>query len=267
VRGIVCLYLDHGGHGCVAAIGGSKLVARGRCPVVYPLEAAYEAMRHGYDTATLYNLETDLDLALQPTQPIAWWDSRRFMLLSVVNTTRPFIWLGDVTADSADTFRQVRVAPLAPPFNQSVIGQLLRHLIVTVDASSNDDHERALAAWALVAPFVMRKLPGIVEYLGNDYPLYYSSYADLQALLDNETLLRRKMFDTHVYLQQRDTSRYSWIRLSQQMANCTLQSMSDWPKPRWPTKSLHYSDTVPMHLEHRKLAPLRVHIDKGGPKV
>ena len=38
-------------------------------------------------------------------------------------------------------------------------------------------------------PLVVNKLPGIVEYFGNDYPLYYDSLEEATALLNNEVNL------------------------------------------------------------------------------
>jgi hypothetical protein len=48
-------------------------------------------------------------------------------------------------------------------------------------------------------PIVVNKLPGVVDYLGENYPLYFSELEDVPALLTEEKLL-----EAHEYLKTMD---------------------------------------------------------------
>jgi hypothetical protein len=49
-------------------------------------------------------------------------------------------------------------------------------------------------------PILVNRLPAVVEYLGNDYPLYYNSFEEAYEILsDNDKLLK-----AHKYLVNKD---------------------------------------------------------------
>ena len=49
-------------------------------------------------------------------------------------------------------------------------------------------------------PIIVNKLPAIVEYLGNDYPLYYNNIDEVPALLKHN-IFNNKIKNAHNYLK------------------------------------------------------------------
>ena len=55
-------------------------------------------------------------------------------------------------------------------------------------------------------PILINYLPSTVEYLGQDYPFYFTNLADAQVKLDSITLI----IDTHHYLKNMDKTRFTY---------------------------------------------------------
>jgi hypothetical protein len=102
----------------------------------------------------------------------------------------------------------------------------VRQNIVIVDLWAAGANNAVMESLALQAPFLIRKLDGPVEYLGEDYPLFFSHLDEVQYWLDNEDVLREKMLEAHRYLQQLDTSGYTIEHFGEQMVNCTMAAMN-----------------------------------------
>jgi hypothetical protein len=104
--------------------------------------------------------------------------------------------------------------------------KFVRQNIVIVDLWAAGANNAVMESLALHAPFLIRKLVGPVEYLGEDYPLFFSHLDEVQYWLDNEDVLREKMLEAHRYLQQLDTSGYTIEHFGDEMVNCTMAAMN-----------------------------------------
>jgi hypothetical protein len=70
------------------------------------------------------------------------------------------------------------------------------------EASANNT---VLDAILMNTPLIVNKLDGVVEYLGEDYPLYFENRDEVaDMLLDTE-----KLIETHIYLREMDKTRFS----------------------------------------------------------
>jgi hypothetical protein len=73
--------------------------------------------------------------------------------------------------------------------------------IKLVDASAVNTIIECIVRWT---PILVNRLPAVEEYLGADYPLYYSSYEEALEFLNNPCKLR----EGHEYLRGLDISRF-----------------------------------------------------------
>lgn len=77
-----------------------------------------------------------------------------------------------------------------------------------IDASANN---AVLELLVRNVPFFINKLPPIVEYLGEDYPMYYNDLKSVETIINNRVELDNLFLKTHRYLQTIDRNP---IRLS-----------------------------------------------------
>ena len=54
-------------------------------------------------------------------------------------------------------------------------------------------------------PTLISKLPGTIEYLGKDYPLFFSNFNELQQIFNNVTMLKIKSREAIQYLEKVET--------------------------------------------------------------
>lgn len=62
-------------------------------------------------------------------------------------------------------------------------------------------------------PILVNYLPSTVEYLGPDYPLYFTNISDAQAKLDSINLI----IEAHKYLKRMDKTRFTYHHFNQQL--------------------------------------------------
>ena len=65
-------------------------------------------------------------------------------------------------------------------------------------------------------PIIVNKLPAIVEYLGNDYPLYFNTLNDVNDILENKKLI----FKAHKYLVNLNKEEYSFDFFKKKIFSC-----------------------------------------------
>jgi hypothetical protein len=107
---------------------------------------------------------------------------------------------------------------------------MLQNIVVVDTWAEESAYVAAVEALKMKAPFLFRKESGLVEYLGEEYPLYFVSWSEVQALLTDKKLLQRKMLEAHRYLTARDAGVYSAEHLARQMMNCTMDAMKKWKR-------------------------------------
>lgn len=57
-------------------------------------------------------------------------------------------------------------------------------------------------------PLLVNNHPAIIEYLGINYPFYYSDINDLNHILEDNELLYKKIYDSHLYLLNLDKNQF-----------------------------------------------------------
>jgi hypothetical protein len=191
---------------------------------------------------TTYDIDVDLAAALSSTSAIVLLGQqyRRIASLHRLETQRPKIWLPSFSdPDLLEWLRGRTDAELQAEnvaFDDTVeirrlesnddYDMFVRHNIVIIDLWAAGANNAVLEGLALHTPFLIRKLDGPIEYLGEDYPLFFSDLDEVQYWLDNEYVLGEKMIEAHRYLQQLDTRAYTIENFGEQILNCTLKGMN-----------------------------------------
>jgi hypothetical protein len=67
-------------------------------------------------------------------------------------------------------------------------------------------------------PILIKKLPAVIEYLGENYPLFFESLEEASQKLHNRELLMQ----THTYLTQLDKSRFRISKFLEDLYNSTI---------------------------------------------
>jgi len=80
---------------------------------------------------------------------------------------------------------------------------ILNNIIIIhlINASANN---AILELMYLNIPFFVNKLDAVIEYIGNDYPLYFNSLKDIENIINNKELLIKKMKEANEYLKKID---------------------------------------------------------------
>ena len=76
--------------------------------------------------------------------------------------------------------------------------------IVFIDLIDSAANNTVLECIVRNTPILLNRTAGAVEYLGEDYPLYFNSLADVTSLVSRENIER-----AHVYLKNLDKSRFT----------------------------------------------------------
>jgi hypothetical protein len=192
-----------------------------------------------------YDPTVDLAAALSITSSIVLLGQqyRRIASLHQLQTQRSKVWLPsfsdphwlriktdmELKAENVTMDDTVEIRRLE---SNDDYDMFVRQNIVIVDLWAAGANNAVMESLALQAPFLIRKLDGPVEYLGEDYPLFFSHLDEVQYWLDNEDVLREKMLEAHRYLQQLDTSGYTIEHFGEQMVNCTMAAMNGFSMRR-----------------------------------
>jgi hypothetical protein len=77
---------------------------------------------------------------------------------------------------------------------------ILNNIIVIhlINASANN---AILELMSFNIPFFVNKLDAVIEYIGNDYPLYFNSIHEIENIINNKNLLIKKMKEASLYLE------------------------------------------------------------------
>ena len=72
-------------------------------------------------------------------------------------------------------------------------------IIHLINASANN---AILELMYLNIPFFVNKLDAVIEYIGNDYPMYFNSLQDIENIINSKDLLINKMHEASEYLKK-----------------------------------------------------------------
>ena len=104
-----------------------------------------------------------------------------------------------------------------PPYYTKSIAEydaLLSENVVFADLFDSAANNTVLECIARNTPIIINKTPGVVEYLGPEYPLYFDTLDDVAGLLDED-----KVRAAHMYLLKMDKSRFTLDRFVHDIIN------------------------------------------------
>jgi len=79
---------------------------------------------------------------------------------------------------------------------------LLKHNIVILDLWGATANNAILEIMALTIPANVRRIPSTIEYLGEDYPMFFDNKADIEHEISQDpVLLINRLKRAHYYLQ------------------------------------------------------------------
>eukprot|EP01084_Bolivina_argentea_P058524 106858_1 len=97
--------------------------------------------------------------------------------------------------------------------------------LVIVDVWAATANNAVLEAIALNAPFFIRKLDSTMEYIGNDYPLFFQTFNELRSMLIlQENELKSLLLKAHFYLKKMDKSHLTLDQFAESLLNCVATS-------------------------------------------
>jgi hypothetical protein len=99
--------------------------------------------------------------------------------------------------------------------------KLLSENIVFIDLFDAAANNTVLECIIRNTPIIVNKLEPIVEYLGEDYPLYFKDLNDVPQLLVNE-----KILEAHLYLKELDKSQLSIDYFTKKLMNNIMTSVN-----------------------------------------
>ena len=107
----------------------------------------------------------------------------------------------------------------------AVLGDFRNNTVTVHEMVSNDEYDDLLSSSVVIiwlyataannlileciarcTPIIINPIPGVVEYLGKDYPLYMTSLSEVEIILAD----RDKIFSAHVYLQKKKKNDLSY---------------------------------------------------------
>jgi hypothetical protein len=163
---------------------------------------------------------------------------RRLATLHRLQTGRRKIWLpGNVdNRPELDKTTNVELSLEGVKLDSSVIitraeekreyDRLVKQNLVVLDMWAASANNAVLESIALQAPFFIRRLPGPEEYLGKDYPLFFSNFDELQEFISSDKKrLRDLLLSAHNHLKAIDRNRFSTDTFAKQLNDCAMRGM------------------------------------------
>lgn len=163
---------------------------------------------------------------------------RRVATLHRINTRRKKIWLPSRTDEeflSRRTQKELSIEKVTA--DPSVViervesneeyDRLVKQNIVVIDFWAAAANNAVMEAIALKAPFFIRRLPGPEEYLGTDYPLFFSSVEELEEQISHPEALKEALTRGHAYLQSLDQENLSIAHFAKSLNACALSGLNN----------------------------------------
>jgi hypothetical protein len=124
--------------------------------------------------------------------------------ISHFNLNINFINIDDVKMNYTKTFEEY--------------DNLLSNNIVFIDLFDASANNAVLECIIRNTPIIINKLPAIVEYLGENYPLYFNNLDEVNKLLENNDLI----LQAHLYLKSMNKSDLSIDYFKKQVFSCFM---------------------------------------------
>jgi hypothetical protein len=81
--------------------------------------------------------------------------------------------------------------------------------IIMIDLFDANANNSVLECIARNLPFFVNKIQPVIEYLGENYPMYFTNKSDISDVLKCEKTLRKLYISTHAYLLNMDKSKFA----------------------------------------------------------
>lgn len=194
-------------------------------------------------TARLYNSSTDTEHQISSSGKIVFLGQqlRRLSTSHRLKTTREKIWLpgtqseGNLKRLNSVLEIELTLGPWAHDESVKVAytnsfeeyDSLVKTNIVVIDLWAATANNAVLEAIALNAPFFVRKLPSTIQYIGENYPLLFSSFEELQQMIKNEHQLKSLLLSGHIYLKHMDKSKLSLEYFGSTLKQCAANGINE----------------------------------------
>ena len=193
---------------------------------------------------TPYDVKQDLGKQLAPSAGVLLLGQqfRRFSTIHRLQTQRRKMWLPGRKDKKSESFQwieerledELKVGGWAKDDSVEIVyvdsfteyDQLVKQSLVIVDLWTATANNAVLEAISLNAPFFIRRLAATEHYLGRDYPLFFSSFEELQDMLDDKNAILGDRFRrAHEYLRYMDKSRLSVESFGQDLQRCASEGI------------------------------------------
>lgn len=87
-------------------------------------------------------------------------------------------------------------------YNFNEYDQIILNNIIIVHLINASANNAILELISLNIPFFVNKLDAVIEYIGNDYPLYFNKIEEIEYILNDNKLLLQKIKEATVYLSK-----------------------------------------------------------------
>ena len=190
--------------------------------------------------ATLFS-NKDLDMIFSQNSGIilVGQQYRRLATIHRIKTSRQKFWLPGMPANSAAAnhvkgrlIEELKADNMTQQDDSVILmyaqnfweyDQYIKQNIVIVDIWGATANNAILEAIALNIPFLVSKLPATVEYLGMDYPLFFSNYSEIENIINQHPAELRKILQhANEYLKMMDKSKFTLDEFSHGLINCTF---------------------------------------------
>ena len=200
------------------------------------------------DDAIPYDPEVDLEITFSNSSAailLLGQQYRRVATIHRLQTKRPKIWLpggdsskrgffnGKIRSElEVEGVQRDKAVVLKYVPSHEEYDRLIKQNIVVVDMWSATANNALMEAMALNVPVLIRKLSSTVEYVGDQYPLLFSSFEELETMLQDEWRLRDMMLRGHLYLKHMDKTRYSLKTFANELQECATMGAASWKVER-----------------------------------
>jgi hypothetical protein len=165
---------------------------------------------------------------------------RRISTLHRIKTTRKKVWLPGMKGRGMKRIAQKELAMGPWQYDDSVeviymnsfeeYDRFVKENIVIVDLWAATANNAVLEAIALNAPFFIRKLPSTAQYLGEHYPLFFSTFEELQDMIGNEDKLEALLLSGNNYLKRMDKRELSLEQFGKALQQCATTGLVEFHK-------------------------------------
>lgn len=100
--------------------------------------------------------------------------------------------------------------------------ELLSKNIVLVDLFDASANNTVLECIVRNTPIIINKIPAVIEYLGDDYPLYFNNLIEINNLLTNENIAK-----AYVYLKKMDKSKFELNYFTSKIINIMYNHINE----------------------------------------